>query len=196
MRGEKKLIELYFILPRECPGAALHDDDGEWVAIDDVTGQELDPKMMKAARMDEIAYFKKMGVYEKVDISEAPNTAEHHHGGPRGFHEPRHDRGNPDRARRFDDHLGALEQNQYGAGGFVIVNGDYLIDGVLDDLEVQLTRLCHRNTVGNRGLNRDLDDFSRFQRTGIRGGILCLNTDDLEGSTFCGSALLHGASDT
>ena len=53
--------------PEECPGAALHEDDGEkWIAVDDITGQQLDPKLMKLARKDEIAYFKEMGVYEKV----------------------------------------------------------------------------------------------------------------------------------
>jgi hypothetical protein len=58
--------------PEECPGAALHEDDGEmWVAVDDVTGQRLDPTLMRIARKDEIAYFKEMGVYEKVDIAEA-----------------------------------------------------------------------------------------------------------------------------
>ena len=41
------------------------------VAIDDVTGQELDPTMMMKAGRDEIAYFRSMGVYEKVDIAES-----------------------------------------------------------------------------------------------------------------------------
>ena len=40
-------------------------------AVDDVAGQELDPKLTMAARRDEIAYFKEMGVYEKVDVAEA-----------------------------------------------------------------------------------------------------------------------------
>ena len=58
--------------PGDCPGAMLHEDDGEgWIAIDDVTGQRLDPKLMRAARKDEIAYFRKMGVYEKVDVKES-----------------------------------------------------------------------------------------------------------------------------
>ena len=58
--------------PEECPGAALHEEDSEsWIAIDDVTGQRLDPRLMRIARKEEIAYFKQMGVYEKVDISEA-----------------------------------------------------------------------------------------------------------------------------
>ena len=56
----------------QCPGAMLHEDDGQgWIAVDDVTGQRLSPELMRAARKDEIEYFKKMGVYEKVDISEA-----------------------------------------------------------------------------------------------------------------------------
>ena len=57
--------------PGQCPGAALHEADGEaWVAVDDVTGQRLDPVLMRQARRDEIAYFKQMGVYEKVNIEE------------------------------------------------------------------------------------------------------------------------------
>ena len=57
--------------PEECPGAALHEDDGEkWVAFDDVTGQRLDPELMKRARKDEIAYFREMEGYKKVDIEE------------------------------------------------------------------------------------------------------------------------------
>ena len=56
----------------ECPSASLHEQDGEQlVAWDDISGQELDPAMMMAARRDEIAYFKEIGVYEKVDIAEA-----------------------------------------------------------------------------------------------------------------------------
>ena len=40
------------------------------IAFDDVTGQELDPAMMRKARKEEIQYFKDMNVYEKVDINE------------------------------------------------------------------------------------------------------------------------------
>ena len=43
---------------------------GGLVAVDDVSGQQLDPKLMMAARRDEIAYFRSMGVYEKVDMAE------------------------------------------------------------------------------------------------------------------------------
>ena len=54
------------------PSESLHEADGEGlVAWDDVSGQELDPKLMKAARREEIKYFKEMGVYDKVDIAEA-----------------------------------------------------------------------------------------------------------------------------
>ena len=41
------------------------------VAYDDLTGDEWDPKRMRQARMEEIAYFKKMGVYDKVSVEEA-----------------------------------------------------------------------------------------------------------------------------
>ena len=50
----------------------LHERHGEdIVAYDDLTGDELNPELMRQARMEEIAYFKKMGVYEKVSIDEA-----------------------------------------------------------------------------------------------------------------------------
>ena len=55
----------------ECPGKALHETGHEGlVAYDDVSGQELDPGLMVKARREEIAYFRDMGVYEKVDINE------------------------------------------------------------------------------------------------------------------------------
>ena len=39
----------------ECPSASLHEAGCEgMVAYDDVSGQELDPKLMIAARQDEI----------------------------------------------------------------------------------------------------------------------------------------------
>ena len=57
---------------KECPSEALHEPDATGMtAVDDVGGQELDPSMMNRARRDEIRYFKEMGVYEKVDISES-----------------------------------------------------------------------------------------------------------------------------
>ena len=56
----------------ECPSEALNESDGTGMtAIDDITGQELDPKFMIKARKDEIAYFREMGVYDKVDVSES-----------------------------------------------------------------------------------------------------------------------------
>ena len=56
----------------DCPSEALHESDGneEMIAFDDLTGQELDPGLMKKARKEEIQYFKDMNVYEKVDIEE------------------------------------------------------------------------------------------------------------------------------
>ena len=55
-----------------CPSAALHETDCTgMIAIDDVSGQRLDPKLMLEARRDEIRYFREMGVYEKVDIAES-----------------------------------------------------------------------------------------------------------------------------
>ena len=55
-----------------CPSKALHESDGEGLeAWDDISGQRLDPKLMVQARREEIAYFRQMGVYEKVDIAES-----------------------------------------------------------------------------------------------------------------------------
>ena len=72
----------------ECPSEALHENDGEgYVAWDDVSGQELSPSLMKAARREEIAYFKSMGVYEKVDIAESwKETGKGAHRRPLGRH--------------------------------------------------------------------------------------------------------------
>ena len=53
------------------PSEALHEEDGGWWAVDDVTGEQLDPVRVKAARREELAYFRSMGVYEKVPIEEA-----------------------------------------------------------------------------------------------------------------------------
>ena len=55
----------------DCPSAALHEPDtSQMVAVDDVSGQRLDPALMIQARREEIKYFKQMGVYEKVNIAE------------------------------------------------------------------------------------------------------------------------------
>ena len=40
------------------------------VAFDDVSGEELDPKAVAAARQEEIAYFRSMNVYKKVSLDE------------------------------------------------------------------------------------------------------------------------------
>ena len=54
-----------------CPSEALHEAGGTgMVVFDDVGGQRLDPALMVKARTGEIAYFRQMGVYEKVDINE------------------------------------------------------------------------------------------------------------------------------
>ena len=45
-------------------------DDHEEYFIDDVYGKVLDPGKAKKARLEELMYFKKMGVYEKCDIRE------------------------------------------------------------------------------------------------------------------------------
>ena len=55
----------------DCPSEALHEPTATgMIAVDDVSGQRLDPAMMMKARADEIKYFREMGVYEKVNINE------------------------------------------------------------------------------------------------------------------------------
>ena len=39
-------------------------------AWDDVSGKELDPQKVMIARREEMEYYKKMGVYDKVPIEE------------------------------------------------------------------------------------------------------------------------------
>ena len=74
------LEEMIDALPEElkhdggCPSKALHDDDAGYelsdgtVAFDDQSGAPLKPDLMKIARREEIAYFKSMGVYDKVSL--------------------------------------------------------------------------------------------------------------------------------
>ena len=47
----------------ECPNDALHEPDPEVMAEDDVSGEALDVEVVRAARKEDIAYFKSMGVY-------------------------------------------------------------------------------------------------------------------------------------
>ena len=47
----------------------LHEADGV-VAFDDQSGEPLVPSLMRAARVEEMQYFKEMKVYEKVSIKE------------------------------------------------------------------------------------------------------------------------------
>ncbi len=52
---------------------ALHEEfeENEWmIAVDDQSGEPLCPRMVKAARREEIVYFKEREVYEKVKTSE------------------------------------------------------------------------------------------------------------------------------
>ena len=55
----------------EDPSQALHEDETEWmIAVDDQSGEPLEPKLVRAAREEEIRYFKERRVYEKVKVSE------------------------------------------------------------------------------------------------------------------------------
>ena len=60
--------EINEITGKTSPSAELHEPDGEVVAYDDQSGAELDPEKVAAARLEEIVYFRQMGVYEKVDV--------------------------------------------------------------------------------------------------------------------------------
>ena len=51
------------------PSGELHEDEPDCrVAEDDLTGEALDTGRVKKARKDDVVYFKKMQVYEKVPI--------------------------------------------------------------------------------------------------------------------------------
>ena len=57
------------------PAEALHETDCSGMrAFDDISGQELEPSLMVKARKEEIEYFRKMGVYEKVDLKECHDS--------------------------------------------------------------------------------------------------------------------------
>ena len=60
------------ILKKEMNG--LLKRGGEHIAWDDVTNAELDPEDVKEARMVEMAYFEKLGVYVRVPRSEIAKT--------------------------------------------------------------------------------------------------------------------------
>ena len=47
-----------------------NDDDFSWIATDDISGEDLDPKLLRAARQEELQYFKDMKVYEYAQVSE------------------------------------------------------------------------------------------------------------------------------
>ena len=53
---------------------ALSMRNGMMVAKDDVSGKDLDPGLVKAARDEEMAYFKKLGVYRTVPRSHQKST--------------------------------------------------------------------------------------------------------------------------
>ena len=48
---------------------ALHERDGTR-ALDDQSGEPLVPEQVQKARKEEMAYFRDMRVYKKVDLSE------------------------------------------------------------------------------------------------------------------------------
>lgn len=62
----------------DCPSESVHEGGGQGLtAWDDISGHQLEPKLMVAATKEEIKYFRKMGVYmyDKVNVSEAwPET--------------------------------------------------------------------------------------------------------------------------
>ena len=66
------------------------------------------------------------------------------------FTAPDEDRGHRHGSGRLDDELRALHQHEDGAGDVVLGDGDDLVDGVADDLEVERrpagTRRCRRRS--------------------------------------------------
>ncbi|MBN71658.1 MAG: hypothetical protein CME32_20555 [Gimesia sp.] len=74
------LEEMMTVVPSEVatgnPSEDLHENEGQWrlndgtVAFDDQSGAPLEPMKVAKARQEEIKYFKEMGVYEKVELSE------------------------------------------------------------------------------------------------------------------------------
>ena len=55
----------------DCPSESLHEEGGQgFAAWDDISGQQLEPRLMVAARKQEIKYFREMGVFDQVDVSE------------------------------------------------------------------------------------------------------------------------------
>ena len=64
------IMSLEAIAATGTPSEDLHEN-GYLEAYDDLTGAELDPSLMKAARKEEIAFFRGRKVYEKVDVAES-----------------------------------------------------------------------------------------------------------------------------
>ena len=85
MRSEPimSLEEMMTVVPENLrdgdPSNDLHVHEDEYVlgdgtvAWDDQSGAPLKPELMRLARIEEIAYFKKMGVYQKVKLEECWN---------------------------------------------------------------------------------------------------------------------------
>ena len=55
---------------KQKPAEALHDPEDQVGAWDDLSGEALELDRVREARREEIAYFRKMGVYVKVPIQE------------------------------------------------------------------------------------------------------------------------------
>jgi len=68
-------MDVVKLMKTELEGAkrpAEEEDSNGWIAFDDVSGASLDPSMVRAARKDEIEYFRKMGVYTKIARRKVP----------------------------------------------------------------------------------------------------------------------------
>ena len=126
---------------------------------------------------------------ERVDVA----AREHDDGRPGCANLAGQDRRDADGARRLDDELRALEQHEHGPGDVVVVDRDDLVDRVFDDFEVELARLRHGNTVGDRGADGDFGDGSRGERHGVRRGVDGLHADDPNlAAELRGALLQHG----
>ena len=72
MRCAKEVVATK-VIPE--PFAPAHEEDENDIAIDDVSGAQLDANLVKQARLEEMAYFHKMGVYTKVSRRSVPVNA-------------------------------------------------------------------------------------------------------------------------
>ena len=84
------LEEMFAVMPEnlkdvsKCPSGELHEDDAGYVledgtvAFDDQSNAPLKPDLVRAARVEEIKYFRQMGVYDKIPLESAGQRLARH----------------------------------------------------------------------------------------------------------------------